>query len=69
MAQNKRNIERAITHRRLSETVRRAEIRTQRAILITASEETGDSFSLLNLKIHLPFGNARTVEKSNENNL
>ena len=52
------NLERAITHRRLSETARRAEIRNQRAILRTVSGETGDSFPRLKLKSHSPCGDA-----------
>ena len=68
VGQNTPNLERAITHRRLSETARRAEIRNQRAILRTASGETGESFPRLKLKSHSPCGDARTVEKANENN-
>ena len=63
VGQNTPNLERAITHRRLSETARRAEIRNQRAILRTASGETGESFPRLKLKSHSPCGDARTVEK------
>ena len=63
VGQNTPNIKRAITHRRLSETARRAEIRNQRAILRTASGETGESFPRLKLKSHSPCGDARTVEK------
>ena len=68
VGQNTPNLERAITHRRLSEAARRTEIRNQRAILRTVSGETGESFPRLKLKSHSPCGDARTAEKANEIN-
>ena len=62
------NLERAITHRRLSETERRAEIRNKRAVLRTVSGKTGESFPRLKLKNHSPCGDVRTVETANEIN-
>ena len=65
VGQNIRNLERALTHRRLSVAARRTEIRNQRAILRTVSGETCESFPRLKLKSHSPCGDARTAEKAN----
>ena len=60
LGQNTPNLKRAISHRRLNEAARRAEIRNQRASLRTVSGETGESFTRLKLKNHSPCGDART---------